>query len=122
MSYRIVAHAERPALDGTWDEVVGPAWPEFLYHDAVCNLLWPRLYDEFADFQFYLLDEEADRVVGQGNSAPFAWDGDPTTLPDGVNGVLPLAVEQREGWGGADDALRPPGRGRSAHAGTRALS
>jgi hypothetical protein len=96
MSYRIVSYVDRPDLDGSWDEVVGPAWPEFLYHDAVCNRLWPHLFDEFADFQFYLLDEEADRVVGQGNSAPFAWNGDPATLPDGVNGVLPLAVEQRE--------------------------
>jgi GNAT superfamily N-acetyltransferase len=96
MSYRIVSYVDRPDLDGSWDEVVGPAWPEFLYHDAVCNRLWPRLFDEFADFQLYLVDEEADRVVGQGNSAPFAWNGDPATLPDGVNGVLPLAVEQRE--------------------------
>jgi GNAT superfamily N-acetyltransferase len=45
-------------------------WPEFLLHDAVSNLYWDRLYVDYADFQFVLLD--GDEVVGEGNSLPVA--------------------------------------------------
>lgn len=96
MGYRVVSYAERPELAAQWDDVVGPAWPEFLFHDAVCNRYWGSLSTDFPQFQIYLVDDESGRMVGQGNSIPFAWDGRPETLPDGVDGVLPLAFEQRE--------------------------
>ncbi len=62
---RIVAGAEAaPYLER---RIVG-AWPEFLLHDAVSDRYWDRLYDDYADFQFVLVD--GDEVVAEGNSIP----------------------------------------------------
>ena len=43
-------------------------------------------------------------MVCVGNSIPFRWDGDSASLPDGIDGVLPLAVEQH-GAGVAPNTL-----------------
>ena len=44
------------------------AWPRFLLHDAVSNANWHRLFDEFAEFQFVLVD--GGEVVAEGCSIP----------------------------------------------------
>ncbi|HVW90854.1 MAG TPA: hypothetical protein VHC01_15445 [Gaiellaceae bacterium] len=49
-----------PALEGVW--------PEFLFHDRLSNRYWNRLYTDFADFQFLLVD--GDRVLAEGNCVP----------------------------------------------------
>lgn len=86
---------ERPDIDEErWEQIVPPVWPEFMLHDAVANESWHHLSEEFLDFQFYVLDPTTDEVLAQANTIPFAWDGDPGTLPDGVDGVLPLAIRQ----------------------------
>jgi GNAT superfamily N-acetyltransferase len=46
------------------------AWPELLFHDAVSNANWGRLYEERPEFQFALVDD--DRVLAEGNSIPVA--------------------------------------------------
>jgi GNAT superfamily N-acetyltransferase len=46
------------------------AWPELLFHDALSNAYWHRLYDDRPEFQFALVDE--DRVLAEGNSLPVA--------------------------------------------------
>jgi GNAT superfamily N-acetyltransferase len=43
-------------------------WPEFLLHDAVSDRYWDRLYVDWAEFQFVLLD--GDELVAEGNSLP----------------------------------------------------
>jgi GNAT superfamily N-acetyltransferase len=43
-------------------------WPEFLLHDAISNRYWSRLYIDFPDFQFLLLDDG--QVVAEGNCVP----------------------------------------------------
>ncbi|HVU76378.1 MAG TPA: hypothetical protein VHC67_02260, partial [Gaiellaceae bacterium] len=60
---RFVSGAEAASL-----ERLQGAWPEFLLHDAVSNRYWNRLSDDFADFQFALVD--GDRVVAEGNCVP----------------------------------------------------
>jgi GNAT superfamily N-acetyltransferase len=46
------------------------AWPEIVFHDAISNANWGRLYEERPEFQFALVDGE--RVLAEGNSIPVA--------------------------------------------------
>jgi GNAT superfamily N-acetyltransferase len=46
------------------------AWPEIVFHDAVSNANWGRLYDERPEFQFALVEEG--EVRAEGNSIPVA--------------------------------------------------
>jgi hypothetical protein len=95
VAYRVLSYVERPDLADRWEETVRPAWPEFLLHDATVNATWGGIFDgQLAEFQFFVCAEEADEVLGVGNCVPIAWDGDPATLPNGVDEVVPLAIEQ----------------------------
>jgi hypothetical protein len=44
-------------------------WPQFLTHGSISNRYWNRLYDDFPDFQFVLLDD-GDRAIAEGNCVP----------------------------------------------------
>jgi GNAT superfamily N-acetyltransferase len=44
------------------------AWPEIVFHDAISNEYWGRLYSERAEFQFALVANG--EVLGEGNSVP----------------------------------------------------
>jgi GNAT superfamily N-acetyltransferase len=46
------------------------AWPEIVFHDAISNANWGRLYDERAEFQFALVEDG--EVRAEGNSIPVA--------------------------------------------------
>ena len=35
------------------------AWPEIVFHDAISNANWGRLYSERPEFQFALVEEES---------------------------------------------------------------
>src|SRR6266496_3368827 len=58
-------------------------WPEFMYHDPLLGRLFARMIAEYAEFHFYVWDNEREEVVGVGNAIPTAWDGDGASLPDG---------------------------------------
>ena len=75
--------AQRPELEDRLDEIADP-WPEFIHHDDVVSANWPRLYEEFRDFQLILYDEEEERPLGKGCTIPTAWDGRIETLNGGV--------------------------------------
>jgi GNAT superfamily N-acetyltransferase len=72
---------DRPDLIEAADAVIPAEWPEFMLNDQAANRYWHRLYEEFADFQFVLLDE-AQRIAAVGNSLPVVWDGTVAGLPD----------------------------------------
>lgn len=96
MDVRALTHAERPELDDQWDDVVRPAWPEFMLHDATVNELWHHLFEEHPAFQLYLVDPREDLVVGVGNTLPFRWDASPDDLPDdGLDGILRRGIQER---------------------------
>ena len=57
MSVRVVDRAERPNVEGLWEDVAATVWPEFLYHDRVCNANWHLLNEVFPDCQFFLQDD-----------------------------------------------------------------
>lgn len=99
MKLRILTHAERD-LRGTLDYL----WPDFMGHDPTVNAFWPRLYELFPDFQFWVVDGK--ETVGYACTVPVQWDGlaeqrgldwalssgqggDPTTLCAVVAGLAP---------------------------------
>jgi GNAT superfamily N-acetyltransferase len=43
-------------------------WPEFLLHDPVANRYWNRIYVDYPEFQFALVD--GDELVAEGNCIP----------------------------------------------------
>jgi GNAT superfamily N-acetyltransferase len=55
-----------PLPDGRLEGI----WPEFLLHDAVSNRYWNRIYGDFVEFQFALVD--GDDLLAEGNSIPVA--------------------------------------------------
>jgi hypothetical protein len=58
------------------------AWPEIVFHDAISNAYWGRLYEERPEFQFALLDDSG-RVLAEGNSIPVSG------LPPGWRDAFP---------------------------------
>jgi hypothetical protein len=87
MAPKIFTVEERPDLEERLDELDDP-WPEFIHHDEVVNRHWPRLYEEFREFQLVLYEEETDVVLGKGCTIPVTWDGRTETLSDGVLDAL----------------------------------
>jgi hypothetical protein len=79
---RLVTLAERPDLADPLGDHNGAAWPEFMLQDAVADRLWHHLDEEFAAWQFLLLDAD-DRIAAGGNTAPCSWDGTDGGLPTG---------------------------------------
>jgi len=117
MKLAIVTHAEHPKLRGTLPNI----WPEFMVHDPVVSSFWPQLYDQFPDFQLWVVDREggARRTVGYACSVPVAWNGTPSprgidwALTDGVEGspttlcaVVAGVVPEYRGFGVAETILR----------------
>jgi GNAT superfamily N-acetyltransferase len=52
------------------------AWPEIVFHDAISNANWGRLYDERPEFQFALVYDGAVRAEGNAISVsgmPASW-------------------------------------------------
>jgi GNAT superfamily N-acetyltransferase len=86
----IVSFADRPELRERRSELKD-TFLEFMHHDAVCNRYWGRMFDEYPDYEFALLD--GDVLAGEGNCVPTRWDGPD---PRGVAAVLESTFERRE--------------------------
>jgi GNAT superfamily N-acetyltransferase len=98
----IVTARERPDLADRAGELSEEVWPEYNRHGVVPNRYWPRLYEQFPDFQYLLYDEESDDVLAEGHSVPLAWDGTAEGLPAGIDGAMPAAFALHEAGGGAN--------------------
>jgi len=90
--------AERPDL---WERGIPSAsvWPEYNLHGDVVNRWWPLLDEELPDYQFVLLDDEADAVVAEGHTAPMVWDGLDAHLPDGFDAAIVKAFTDHRAGG-----------------------
>jgi GNAT superfamily N-acetyltransferase len=88
VGFRIFTAAERPDLNADADEFTHAVWPEYNLHGDVMGRYWGRLDEAFSEFQFVLLDEEAEAVVAQGHTIPCRWDGTADGLPAGIDGVI----------------------------------
>ncbi|HSB02335.1 MAG TPA: hypothetical protein VLE49_16915 [Anaerolineales bacterium] len=64
-------------------EISDASWPEFMLHDPIANENWHELFDRFSEYQFALLDVEAERMAAMANSLPFYWDQPLEELPEG---------------------------------------
>ena len=78
MKLALVTHAEHPKLQGSMPDI----WPQFMGHDSVVGTFWPRLYDEYPDFQIWAVDRDLGRgrraTVGYACSVPVGWNGKPS--------------------------------------------
>lgn len=92
-TFRFVTSRDRDDLMHLNTRVTGEVWPEFMLHDPVSQL-FPELYEKLPQFQFALLEAEADNVVVLGNCVPLAYDGSPQDLPDtGWDWALAKGIE-----------------------------
>jgi GNAT superfamily N-acetyltransferase len=80
--YRIVSCAENREKIDEIDEKSHILWPEFMLHDPVANNNWHRLYEDFAEYQFVIIDKSTDTAICQINTVPFRWDDKIEDLPD----------------------------------------
>jgi len=93
-TFRTVTVEQRPDLGAVMVAADQDAYPPFLLHGAFAEL-WPRIYEEFPEYQLALLDSESDEVVAHGNSVPFRWDGSLASLPDSATALGELARSAR---------------------------
>jgi GNAT superfamily N-acetyltransferase len=64
-------------------DIAEASWPEFMLNDPVAGENWHELFDRFSEYQFALLDPEANRMAAMANSLPFYWDRPLEELPEG---------------------------------------
>ena len=69
-----------PLREGVLENI----WPKFLLHDAVVTRYWDRIYGEYPEFQFALVD--GGEIVAEGNSIPVH--GRPAQFRDALLGVF----------------------------------
>ena len=80
MKLKLVTAKETKEFLAKGDEIVVKVWPEFMLNDQVANEYFFRLYDDFPEYQFWLLHDND--IVGIGNSIPIRWDKTLEELPD----------------------------------------
>jgi hypothetical protein len=87
---------ERPELEDELYRLGEECWPRFMRQRDALGLgqYWPKLFGDFADWQFFVCDT-FDRVVAGGHSVPLVWDGTPADLPDSMAALLERAVRVR---------------------------
>lgn len=72
------------------------AWPEFMFHDPVADEHWGKLYQFFPAYQFALLDQQTQQIMGFANSVPLAWHTGLDELPEeGWDWALTRSVSDR---------------------------
>jgi GNAT superfamily N-acetyltransferase len=76
----VTSLADRPDLGEAFYAPELDPGPTFAYHDPVGVELWPRLDEDFADYQLALLDDG--KVIAKACSIPLRWDGTDEELPD----------------------------------------
>jgi GNAT superfamily N-acetyltransferase len=95
LSNRSFTHAERPELLAAAGGQDWPASAEFARHGDTLERYGGRIFEEFPQFQFHVLDGED--VVARGRSLPLHWDGTVSGLPRGMDGVFERAFEEGDG-------------------------
>ncbi len=90
VSFRIVPYREQPELGENVAALEAESFPRYIEEDVVWAEVSPGFYDEFADFQFFVLNDN-NQLVGMCNNVPFSWDGNPGHLP-GYHAMLKTAL------------------------------
>jgi hypothetical protein len=112
MEYQFVSFADRPERvqevlhftesirNQTGQSKFG--WPIFEFQSYSGKKYWPRLPEDFPEYQFFLATE--DRIVGSCFAIPFNWQGDRDSLPAGWDKVIECGFADRDN-GRAANAL-----------------
>jgi GNAT superfamily N-acetyltransferase len=103
-SVRVITHSDEADLTSRFDQIFPSVWPEFNLHGDVLHPLWGRLYEDFPDYQFVLVNERNNALLARGNTLPFSWDGDPDHLPEGIDALAQQAFAEHDS-GSAPNAL-----------------
>jgi hypothetical protein len=90
---QLCSRAERPDVHAAAVDALNEAWPEFVFHDRVAEELLPAVRAAFADLDVVAMVDG--RALAGAWGVPLAWDGDPTTLPDGYDGALRQCLDDR---------------------------
>jgi hypothetical protein len=85
---RVVRYSEQPELWDGYSELMAGVWPEYNMHGEEINQYWGRLYDDFPDWQFVLVDAGSGEVLAEGNTIPVRWDGTDDNLGPGIDATL----------------------------------
>src|SRR5204863_3980000 len=80
--HSIASFAERPDLDDALRAFNVDIFEPFMNEDEVANRLFGRAYDDWPQFQLFLLDPPG-AIAAIGNAMPLWWDGSDDGLPDG---------------------------------------
>ena len=111
-----VTARERPDIWSRANDLDADVWPEYNRHGNVLNRFWGRLDEDFPTHQFVLYDEARDRLLAQGHTIPFRWDGTAAGLPAGIDGLIEDAfafagdATCRTPWQRWRSRSRPPSR------------
>lgn len=90
----IVTMDERPDLIDAAQQLPSAAWPTFMMQDKIVERHWMKIYEQYPEYQFALIESDSRRVVAMGNSVPLEWGGDPRELPaGGIDWILPAVFE-----------------------------
>ncbi len=79
--FRVVPYLEQPELLKELGNLEEESFPDFLNEDPAWTEVAPHFYQEFAAFQFFIVEEKSNKVVGLCNNVPFNWDDNPDSLP-----------------------------------------
>ena len=64
-------YKDRPELAKNLAKYESDSYPKFIEEDPVWAKVAPAFYKEFADFQFFIVDKENDKLVAIVNNVPF---------------------------------------------------
>ena len=95
VNFKKINAIDEPELLRISDEIVEKLWPEFMLHDEVANQYWERLFIDFPEYQFILVDNANEEIIATANSIPVNWTKSLDQLPDkGWDWVLELGMNQ----------------------------
>ena len=95
MEFSVRTLREEPGLRERFSEFHRLAWPRFVHEGNGAGPLWPRIFTDFAEFQFGLWDEGG-ALVAIGNSIPLICDGSPGDLPPSIPEILERGLAVKE--------------------------
>jgi GNAT superfamily N-acetyltransferase len=96
MGEQVIRYAERPELWTDTATITREVWPEYNLHSDDPNGYWPRLLEEFPEYQFVLYDDEQQEVIAEGHTIPCEWDATPEGLGDGIDAIIAAAFQARQ--------------------------
>jgi len=98
MNFKIKTGKEYPNIRELQHDLIMSAWPEFMFHDIYIAKYWDAVLDRCPEYQYVLMDEADNKVLGLGNSFPLVWDGSLNNLPaNGLDGALEKAPNDLTG-------------------------